>query len=94
MSIGAINNDRSTWSAANFSTQAAAFGSQGGQANFEADLKNSMGFGTRGDSGGAMSSIAIGSSTNSDLLSQLQFSYLKGNNEQGGLTGRLNNALF
>lgn len=94
MSIGAINNDCSTWSAANFSTRAAAFGHQGGQASFEADLISSMGFGTRGESGGAVSAIAVGSSTNSDLLSQLQFSYLKSNNEQGGLTGRLNNALF
>lgn len=94
MSIGAINNDQSTWGAANFSTQAAAFGSQGGQANFEADLKNSMGFGTRAESGGAVSTIVGGSSTNSDLLSQLQFSYLKSNNDQGGMTSRLNNALF
>lgn len=94
MSIGAINNDRSTWGAANFSAQAAAFGSQGGQADFENDLKNSMGFGTRADSGGTVSSIVAGSSPNSDLLSQLQFSYLKSNNEQGGLSSRLNNALF
>lgn len=94
MSIGAINNDRSTWGAASFSAQAAAFGRQGGQANFEDDLKNSMGFGTRGDSGGVTSTIAAGSSTNGDLLSQLQFSYLKNNNEQSGLSGRLNNALF
>lgn len=94
MSIGAVNNEHSTWGTAGFSARAAAFGSQGGQAGFEDALKSSMGFGTRADSGGVVSSIAAGTSGNSDLLSQLQFSYLKNNNEQSGLTGRLNNALF
>ncbi len=93
MSIGAINNDHGTWGTTALSRQAAGFGGQGGGADFEETLKNSVGFGTRNGSGGLTGSIAAASSGAGDLISQLQFSLLK-NDGLNGLSSRLNNALL
>ena len=92
MSIGSISTERNVWGANSNAGQAAVLGSVGGS-SFEEALKQSVGFGSKNESGGVVESIAASNSGTSDLISQLQFSMLK-NDGSGGLGQRLNNALF
>ena len=99
MSLGAINNDytsQSIWGSQNYSSTEASMGGAGRNTgtSFDETLKDSVGFGSRGESGGVSESIAAASTTGQDLISQIQFSFLKGNDLSGGVDNRLNNALF
>ncbi|MDR1045057.1 MAG: hypothetical protein LBP33_08070 [Candidatus Adiutrix sp.] len=92
MNISSLTNERVLWGATGNSGQAALLGSVGGS-SFEETLKQSVGFGSKSESGGLVESPAAGHSTMGDLISQLQFSFLK-NDGSGGLSNRLSNALF
>ncbi len=91
MSIGSINTERSTWGAASQNAKLSALG--GNIGGFEETLKSSVGFGSKSDSGQVTESIAGADLAARDLVSQLQFSLLK-SESSGGVSSRLNNALF
>ena len=91
MSIDAVNQSRATWGTA-YSGKAAGFAGQDDQ-GFDDTLKSSVGFGSRGESGGVTNSIAAATNAADDLVSQLQYSLLKSSSSDG-VSSRLNNALF
>lgn len=94
MSLESINSSHSTWGAASTASKAAIFGRQEEDNGFEETLKTSAGFGTKSDSGGVANSIAGPGGGLGDLVSQLQFSFLKNNDSSGGLNQRMNKSLF
>ena len=94
MSINAVNNERSTWGAAEYSAKAASFGAVNAGAGFEEAMKSSVGFGSRSEEGAVSGSIALSTGEGVDLVSQLQFAFLKNQSANSGLGDRLNNNLF
>ncbi len=94
MSLESINSLRGVFGAAPAASKATVFGRQEDDNTFEATLKNSAGFGTKSDSGGVTNSIAGAGGGLGDLVSQLQFSFLKNNDSANGLSQRMSNALF
>ena len=92
MSIGNISNDRAAWGLTSYGGNAATFGAKTADSGFEEALKNSLGFGAKGESGGRVNSISTVEKTD-DLLGQLQLSFLK-SNSVSGIDSRLNGGLF
>lgn len=92
MSIGSIGNDRATWGVSSYGGNAATFGAKTADIGFEETLKNSLGFGAKDESGNRVNSISMAESAD-DLLSQLQFSFLK-SNSAGGIDSRLDGGLL
>ena len=87
-----LNNDRAAWGLASCGGNAATFGAKTADGGFEEALKNSLGFGSRDDSGGRVNSISM-SEKSDDLLGQLQLSFLK-SNSVSGIDSRLNGGLL
>ena len=90
--LGNINNDRATWGLTSYGGSAANFGAKTADRGFEEALKNSLGFGARGESGGRGNSISMAEKTD-DLLGQLQLSFLK-SNSVSGIDSRLDGGLL
>jgi hypothetical protein len=96
MSLESINSFHNTWGAGATASKAAIFGRREEEdGGFEDTLKNNAGFGAKDDGGAVTNSIAgLGDGGLDDVLSKLQFSFLKNNSHANGLNQQLSTALF